>query len=456
MIKIGDETIPLTDAGNAQLFAHEHGADLRWVPQWGTWLRYDGKRWARTPGESLVPLAIQTARGFYRRAAEERNDDMRKILAAHAKSMESASRLEAMIKLARGLLVANADTFDRDPFVLNVDNGTIDLRGEVRVHARGDMLTKLAPVAWDPSVACPMWDAFLARVLPDEGVRSWVQRYAGYCLTADVGEQVLAFFHGRGANGKSTLVEILMHVLGDYAKAGAPDLLLAKRGESHPTELADLQGARLVTCQETEAGRQWAESLVKRITGGDTIKARLMRCDFFSFAPSHKLIVSANHKPKVRGQDEGIWRRIRLVPFDVTIPEAERDDALPAKLRAEAPGILRWMVAGCLAWQREGLGVPAAIAAATRDYRHEQDALGTFIEDRCAIEPGAFAAYDDLYNAYRAWTIATGGATWQRETLIEALEERGFAKRKGAKGKRGIDGLKVRVAQVAEVAQFPG
>lgn len=447
MIKIGDELIPLTDAGNAQVFAHEHGADLKWVPEWGSWLQWDGKRWARTPAEQLVPLAVQTARGFYRRASEEQDDEKRRLLAAHAKSSESRGRLEAMLSIARGFMIARADEFDRDRYSLNVDNGTLKLRqpaDEFHEHRRQDMITKLAPVTWDDNAESPAWAAFVARVLPDVEVRAWVQRYLGYCLTGDVGEQVLAFFHGRGANGKSTLIELMLSVLGEYAKSGAPDLLLAKHGETHPTEQADLQGARLVSCQETEAGRQWAEALIKRLTGGDKIKARWMRCDFFEFTPTHKLVVSANHKPKVRGQDHAIWRRIKLVPFDVTIPVAERDPQLLEKLRAEASGILRWMVVGCLEWQKFGLGEPKAIAAATADYRRDQDHLGRFLDDECETAPDAWCATTELYRRYQTWCANTGEVAWGRENFREGLLEREGLAVKNTKVARGIAGVHIK------------
>lgn len=436
----------LTDAGNAQTFRDQHGANLRWVPEWGTWLRFEETRWRRLPAEEMIPLAIQTARTFYARAADPDVDpETARGLAQHARASESRGKLEAMVAIARGLLVERADRFDSDPFMLNVANGTLDLRipaDDFRPHRREDMLTKISPVVFDPDAPCPQWSAFLARVLPDPALRSWVQRFAGYCLTGDVREQVLAFFHGRGANGKSTLLEVLMHVLGDYAKAGAPDLLLAKTGEAHPTEQADLQGARLVVCQETEAGRQWAERTVKALTGGDTIKARWMRCDFFEFRPSHKLVVSANHRPKVRGQDHAIWRRIKLAPFDVTIPQAERDPDLVARLRAEGSGILTWAVAGCLDWQRSGLGEPGAVAEATAAYRADQDHLGHFLEDTCQLAADAFEPTSGLYQRYQTWCVGAGERAWTRDTFREGLAERGLQEKR-TNAARGFAGVRL-------------
>jgi len=439
----------LTDAGNAQAFARDHGESLRWVPQWGSWLRYDGARWVRTPSESMIKLGIMTARGFYARAAEPGLDpEIARALANHARQTESASKLEAMIRLARGFLIEPATSFDADPFALNVANGTIDLRtGLLRPHRRDDMLTMMSPLTFDPRATCPQWDAFLARVLPDAEVRAFVQRFAGHCLTGDVSEQVLAFFFGRGANGKSTAIEMLLYVLGDYGKAGAPDLLLAKNSESHPTEQADLKGSRMVVCQEVEAGRSWAERTIKQLTGGDRLKARLMRCDFFEFQPTHKIIVAANHRPKVRGQDEGIWRRIKLVPFGVTIPPEQRDKTLLAKLRGEASGILAWCVRGCLAWQREGLGDPPAVNEATNAYRAEQDHIGHFVDDLCELDPAAFTATNALYTAYHSWCARHGDRPWARDAFRENLLEHtawGLADHR-TKGARGIKGIRLRV-----------
>lgn len=444
-----DDDVMLTDAGNAEVFAATHREGLRWVSDLGTWLRFDGTRWARTPSESMIPLAIKTARSFYARAAAPGLDSkVAQDLARHARTTESAGKLEAMLRLARGLCVETAEAFDRDPFLLNVANGTIDLRtGLLRAHRREDMITMLSPVTYDPAATCPQWIAFLMRVLPDPPVRAWVQRYLGYCLTGDVGQQVLAFFFGRGANGKSTALEVLMYILGDYAKAGAPDLLLAKANEAHPTEQADLKGARMVVCQEVEAGRSWAERTIKQLTGGDTITARKMRCDFFAFKPTHKLVVAANHRPKVRGQDEAIWRRIRLVPFVVTIPKDERDPALPAKLRAEASGILAWCVAGCIAYQRDGLGDPPGVVDATAAYRDEQDHLGHFVEDACEQAPDAFAPTSVLFAAYATWCARSGDRPWTRASFREGLLEHAswqLADHRGAKGVRGIKGLRIK------------
>ncbi|MDP8952545.1 MAG: phage/plasmid primase, P4 family, partial [Actinomycetota bacterium] len=231
--------------------------------------------------------------------------------------------------------------------------------------------------------------------------------------------------YGPGANGKSTLINVVLEMLGGYGKQAAPDLLMAKHG-AHPTELADLFGARLVAAQETEDGRRLAEGLVKQLTGGDRIKARYMRQDFWEFDPTHKVWLATNHKPEIRGTDHAIWRRIRLIPFDVIIPKEEQDPRLPEKLRSELPGILAWAIEGCLAWQREGLGEPPEVRAATEGYRAEQDVLAAFFEECCVIREGTWAPFKDLYAAYAAWAEDSGEKPESKRKFGSRLKERGM------------------------------
>ena len=388
---------------------------------------------------------------MFKVAAElgETNAEARDMLIKHAQRSESAQRIDAMVRLARAKMTIRADRLDADPWLFNVSNGTLDLRTqELRPHSPADRLTKLAPVAYDPHATAPSWTGFLERILPSAEIREFVQRAIGYALTGDVGEQVLFFFHGSGANGKSTMLTALQAVLGDYAMPGAPDLLLAKHGESHPAEVADLQGARLVVCQEIESGRSLAEARVKQLTGGDVIKARFMRQDFFAFKPTHKIIIGANHKPRVRGQDHAIWRRLRLVPFNVTIPPEERDRRLVEKLATEAPGILRWAVEGCAKWQRDGLGAPAEVTQATDEYQEDQDHLGPWLDERCErVAASEFEFSADLYRSYVTWCDANGERPWQQRAFGEGLAERGFradrARRDGKRG-RAYFGLRLR------------
>lgn len=421
----------MTDMANAHRLIAAHGHRFRWVQSWGVWLVDDGRRWTRDVRGEVVEAAKAIARQLLDRAVTVPNHERRKKLTRDALAVHSAARIDAMIRLARtepGIPV-EPDELDRDPWVLNVRNGVLDLRsGELLSHDPRRLITKLADIDFDGGARCPRWHDFLRQILPDPDVREFLARWAGYCLTGDVSEHKICFAFGAGANGKSTLLNALAHVLGDYARQAAPDLLMRRRDDPHPTGLADLHGARLVLATETAQGRHLDEALVKRLTGGDRIKARHMHRDFFEFDPSHKLVVATNHRPGIDGTDHGIWRRIRLVPFQVTIDDDHQDRHLEDKLHAEAPGILAWALEGCLRWRGTGLTEPSAVVAATADYRAEQDVVGAFISDTCLLAPGISARASDLYDAYGRWSEAMGEQTLTQRRFGTQLRERGLDK----------------------------
>jgi putative DNA primase/helicase len=282
-----------------------------------------------------------------------------------------------------------ANQLDQDPLLFNCANGTLDLRtGQLRAHRREDLLTKLAPVTYDPNAQCPRWLKFLDWAMRgNASLVGYLQRVTGYCLTGDVGEQSLWFFHGAGANGKSTFLGVVLELLGDYGLQTVSDLLMAKKNESHPTERADLFGKRFAAAIEAEEGKRIAESLMKQMTGGDRIRARKLFKDFFEFLPSHKIVLAANHKPEVRGTDHAVWRRIKLVPWNATIAEADKDRDLPQKLKTELPGILNWALRGCLDWQENGMDEPKEVKEATAEYRKEQDSVEHFLTSCCHVDP---------------------------------------------------------------------
>jgi len=422
----------LTDLGNAERFVDEHGDRVRWCEAWHKWLFFDGKRWILDNIGVVERWMKATVRGIYAEAAEAEDSQERKAIAEHAKRSESAKRITDALRLARSEpgIPIRPEEFDVDPWLFNVENGTLDLRaGELGGHRREDYITKLAPVEYDPDARAPTFEAFLARILPSEALRRFVQRVTGYAAVGTPMEEILVILHGIGANGKSTLVNVVMEAQGDYAMQAAPDLLLAKHG-AHPTELADLFRARFVASVETDEGRRLAEGLVKQLTGRDPIKARKMREDFWQFDPTHTVFLATNHKPEVRGTDHAIWRRLKLVPFDVTIAEAEQDKQLPAKLRAELPGILAWIVRGCLDYQREGLGEPKEVQAATEGYRVDMDVLAAFIEDRCVVHERARVGATPLYEAYKAWCEESGESRLTQTKFGRQLKERGFRNEK--------------------------
>ncbi|MDP9475869.1 MAG: phage/plasmid primase, P4 family [Actinomycetota bacterium] len=436
-----------TDVGNARRYFDAHGPDLRYCWPWGKWFVYDGKRWAVDQAGEVQRRAKDVAVGIFQEAADAARAgqaDLSERLAKHAIRTQSATSIENMIKLARPDVPVKPDRLDRDPWRLNVENGTLDLKtGELQEHRREHLITKLAPVAYDPSAKAPVWEATLERVVPDPEVRAYFKRLVGYALTGDVSEHVLPVLYGTGANGKSTVLNTLLDVLGDYGMQAPPDLLIAKR-DAHPTELADLHGQRFVASIEVEDGRRFAESLVKQLTGGDRIKARRMREDFWEFDSTHKIIMAVNHKPVIRGTDLGIWRRIHLVPFNETIPPEEQDKRLPEKLRAELAGVLAWAVEGCLEWQREGLKPPAAVRAATDEYRREMDTLAVFISERCVEGPNLSVQAKPLYEAYTGWCEENGERYETSKQFYQQLTERGYEKQKDGSGRVRYYGLTLR------------
>ncbi len=436
----------LTDLGNAERFIARHGKALRYCYPWRKWLVWAGARWERDEAGRVHRLAKETVRGIYREASDAEDEDRRKALAKHAAASESEARIRAMVELAKSEAPVSPDELDTDPWLLNVLNGTIDLRtGQLREHRREDLITKLSPVEYDPAARAPTWDAFLGRVLPGEELRGFVQRAVGYSATGDTSEQCMFIHHGPGANGKSTFQETASAALGDYAMRTPTETLLVKRSGGVPNDVARLKGARLITASETEEGRRLAESLVKDLTGQDTISARFMWAEWFDFKPTHALHLSTNHKPEIRGTDPAIWRRIRLVPWGVTIPPAEQDKKLPEKLRDELPGVLAWIVCGCSAWLREGLQAPEEVRKATRAYRAEMDVLAAFLADCCLRDEDETAFAGELWGAWKLWCEETGEYAGTQKRFGGQLAERGFLNHRDSRtGRKVWSGLALR------------
>jgi putative DNA primase/helicase len=324
---------------------------------------------------------------------------------------QNCERISAMLKLARPSLSILPDQLDADPLLLNVANGTFDIRtGRLNVHRREDLITKICRARYRPDVPAPTFQAFMHRIFRSTPTLiEYVQRAIGYAATGDVSEQAIFFLYGRGANGKTTLMDAVAYALGDHAAKADPDLLMARDGSpGHPCNIADLMGTRLAICSETAEGRRFDESRLKDLAGETRLKARRMYGEFFEFPATHKIFIYSNHRPLVRGTDHGFWRRLRVIPFVERITDEEKDPGLPAKLQAEADGILAWIVAGAVAWHANGLGAPVEVNAATLDYRAEMDSIGTFISE-CCIEGRNLKSYAaDLYSAYKAWAASAG------------------------------------------------
>jgi putative DNA primase/helicase len=429
----------LTDLGNARRLVHRHGRNLRYCWLWRKWLVWDGKRWIKDDTGEVYRLAKETVSSIYQEAAAAPNDEARKELGKHATRSEAGARIREMVDLARSDVPVMPDELDASPDLLNTESGTIDLRtGELREHRREDLITKIAPTTYRPDAAAPTWEAFLERVLPGEDLRAFVQRAVGYSATGDTSEQCMFINHGGGANGKSTFQEAIAAALGDYAMRAPTEMLLAKRSDGVPNDIARLKGARFVSASETEEGRRLAESRIKDLTGQDTITARFMKAEWFDFAPTHKLWLSTNHKPEIRGTDAAIWRRIRLVPWAVTIPPAEQDKNLPIALRHELAGILAWVVRGCLQWRREGLQAPDEVRKATGEYRAEMDVLAGFLVECCELDTGHWEYAKDLYECYKRWCDENGERPEPQRKFGGRLGERGFQRDRGGSRGAGI------------------
>jgi putative DNA primase/helicase len=398
-----------TDMGNGGRFARRYRHEVRFVPGRG-WFCYDGKRWMPDTGAAIMRRAKQVARDMLREAADKEDDSRRKELITHARRSEADARLRAMLAQAQPELTVPIEVLDSDPMLFNVLNGTIDLRtGSLLQHDPQRLITKLSPVAYYPDAKAPLWCAFLDRVFAgDADTIAFFQRAVGYSMTGDTSEQVFFVAHGCGQNGKSVAFGIVERVLADYAFDADFSTFVPRKSTGPRNDLAAMVGARFVAAMESEAGDRLDESVIKRLTGGDPITARFLHKEYFTFKPQAKIWLVSNFKPTIRGTDFAMWRRVRLVPFAVTIPEEERNLNLPKELEAELPGILAWMVKGALAWQHDGLGTAPAVLDATAGYRAESDTLARFLQDRCLTALEVEVGSPDLYSAYSDWCRAAG------------------------------------------------
>lgn len=424
-----------TDLGNARLFVEKFKDDVRYCPAWQCFMVFDSKRWVRDEKRMVEVYAKQIADLRWKKA---KTDEARRFALRTA----SARGIHSMLELVRSEqeIVIQPDQFDTDPMLLNCDNGTLDLKsGKLRPHARENYITKLCPTKFSPKAKAQLWVSTLAKIFDDdEDLIAFVQRLFGLCLTGMVTEQVIVIFVGTGSNGKSLILLALLSVVGsDYFIKASDDILLRRFAQAHPTALADLHGKRLAVVMETDAGDRMAEALIKSLTGGDRIRARRMREDFWEFTPTHKIILCTNHKPTVEATDHAFWRRIRLVPFNVSfwkdgdpgnegrklLKRLKADPDLGQKLAAEAEGVLAWCVRGCLQWQKHGLGTTDAVTTATESYRHEQDALNRFIEEVCEVSKSVRVASSSIYSRYRSWCDGNGERVLPQNQFKEKLLE---------------------------------
>lgn len=431
---------PMTDTGNAERLIARHGEDIRYVPSWDRWIVWNDTRWVEAEKALRVhALAKDTVRAMYDEA-KTASGDYKDELVKHARKSEAAGRRAAMVDCARSEsgVAINTSKLNSDPWLLNVANGVIDLRtGLLREHRREDLITKVVPIAYDQAnTDCVRWEAFLSRIMNGkQELIHFLQKAVGYSLTGLTSEQCLFFLYGSGSNGKSTFLELLRDLLGEYSTQADFTTFLERKGDGPRNDIARLYGARAVTSSEVGEGKRVNESLMKTLTGGDVIAARYLYAETFEFQPTFKLWLAANHRPVIRGTDYAIWRRFRIIPFTVQIPAEEQDKTLKATLRAELPGILAWAVAGCLLWQREkGLGEPLDVSLATNQYRRESDTLGAFLEDCCEVGDGYAEPAMELYLAYAKWADEGGEFKMPQTRFGREMEERGFLAEKRGRG----------------------
>jgi putative DNA primase/helicase len=438
-----------TDLGNAERLVDRCASLVRYDHVGARWLVWDGTRWVIDRTDQVGRLAKETVRGIRDEASRAGHERRRRLL-VHALASESDVRIRAMLSRAKaeqGLAVTR-DRLDANPLELNVANGILDLRtSTLRPHRPDAYATKLAPVQYDSGAECRQWLRFLSRVFDgDAPLIAYLQRAVGYSLTGKTGEDVLFLLHGSGANGKSTLLEVLRLVMGEYAACAAFDTFVQRRGDGGPREdIARLDGARFVTATEGREGRRLDEALIKSVTGGDTVTARHLYQGSFEFVPQFKLWLATNHLPRIEGGDDAIWRRIRLIPFGVQIPEAERDPGLVDRLTTELPGILAWAVEGARSWAHHGLGdLPGRVRSATAEYRSESDVIRSWIEDARAEERGYRESSGALYDSYREWCGRSGEYPCSRQLFGRRLTQRGIEGERDTRGFATRVGLRLR------------
>ncbi len=415
-------------------FTAEHATSLRYVHGWGRWYEWDGSVWRHDETLKVFDLARRVCRSASSECDKER-------VAAMVASAKTVAAVERLAKADRRH-AATVDQWDADPWLLNTPGGVVDLRtGILRRHMPDDYMTKTTAVT--PGGECPQWHAFLDTVTAgDADLKAFIQRMAGYCLTGSIREHALFFAFGTGANGKGVTINTLTGILSDYATVATMETFTASTNERHTTDLAMLRGARMVTAQETEEGRRWAEARIKAMTGGDPITARFMRQDNFTFDPKFKLLIAGNHQPGLRNVDEAIRRRFNLVPFAVKIPADKRDKDLPKKLKAEWPGILAWAIEGCLAWQANGLQPPKAVVTATDDYLKAEDAVAAWLDECCTVHAGMQDSSSALYASWKAWADRAGEFAGSQKRFSQAMQSRGFApERSSVNGRAELRGV---------------
>ena len=438
-----------TDLGRAERFIARFGNDIRHVYEWDRWIVFEDNRWSSASNGAAHRLAAEICRESLDEALNVTGKDEREAALRAALAWGNVRSVDNMLQAARNdrRVIVRPEELDADPWIVGARNGVVDLRtGKITEHSRQQLVTKFVGADFDPAAKCPRWQQFLEEILLDEAVRRFVWKAAGYSLTGLTTEHHFLFLHGRGANGKSTFLEILCAAFGDYAGRAGPRLLYATDHHGTPDDqIAELFGRRLVIGSETQEGVRMQEGTLKDISGGDTLRGCRKYEHGFSFKSIAKLWLAGNHKPAIRGTDDGIWRRVRLIPFERQFGPGKRDENLRAKLLGELPGIQNWLVQGAMLWQKEGLAAPEIVRAAVEEYRTDEDTLADFLSDHIERAPLSSVRHSEVFERYQVWSKTEGiNFALSSRGLAKRLRERGFQDGKDSAGSRRWNGISLR------------
>lgn len=431
----------LTELGNAERIAYEYGHVIKYVSDMG-WLIWDGKRWKFDTKKEIERITAKVLRGLYKS-----EDEME---TKWARMCERRNIRMNSIKDLMPLVPAEREEFDRHKYLFNVENGIVDLKtGKLQPHDRDLKLTQMANVEFDENATCPTWLSFLDQIfLGDKDLIEYMQRLVGYSLTGDISEQSMYFLVGGGSNGKSTFINTIKKLMGDYGSQTKSDTFIKKKDTGANNDIARLANARFVSAVESEEGEKLQESLVKTITGGEPILARFLRQEFFEYIPEFKVFFTTNHKPIIGGVDDGIWRRVKIIPFSLSLKPHQRDKKLEEKLSLEMPGIFNWLVEGCLKWQKTGLRDPKVVTDATGNYKDDMDILAPFLWESCYIDEPQNESIrieaKELYNVYDRWCYQSGERALGNRSFYRMLETKGFGKTKGTGNKTYLTGITIK------------
>ncbi|WP_263701482.1 phage/plasmid primase, P4 family [Bacillus thuringiensis] len=428
----------LTELGNAERIAYEYGHVIKYVSDIG-WYIWDGKRWKLDTKKEIERITAKVLRSLYKSEDE--------LEQKWARMCERRNIRMNSIKDLMPLVPGEREDFDRHKYLFNVENGIVDLKtGKLQQHDRELGLTKITNVSFDENAKCPTWLAFLDQIfLGDKDLVEYMQRLIGYSLTGDISEQIMMFLVGGGSNGKSTFINTIKDLIGEYGKQAKSDTFIKKKDTGANNDIARLVGARFVSAIESEEGEKLSESFVKQITGGEPVLARFLRQEYFEFVPEFKVFFTTNHKPVIGGLDEGIWRRVKLIPFNLNLPSHKRDKRLPEKLSLEMPGILNWAIEGCMKWQQGRLKEPKVVAEATGKYKDDMDILAPFLDEVCYVDDRENESITieakELYNVYERWCFNSGERALGNRSFYRMLETKGFGKTKGSKNRTFLTGI---------------